>query len=168
MTKAKSKTRRKHQKEIIINRMYQVSNLKNLNPTMPNTEIAQMVGCDESTIRQDLMRLREIGVDWGNDMAQGGFMFECKKNMARLEIVLQNWEKRIKKSIEKNPDKPDDRLMTKFANLVVLKTQVEDNVPMYHKFSHYARLIEEGKVTPQMLQSAQVSKVSTGVTAQLT
>ena len=153
------------QKAEMTKRMYIVANIKNLQPTISNVAIAAKLGVSESTIRCDIARLNEIGMEWGNKMAQGGFMFSCQANVARLELVLQDWETRIKDNLKRG--KRNDTLMTKFANLVVLETQMIDNIPMYHKFSYYARLIEEGKVTPQMLKPLTTPRTDMGVSAQL-
>ena len=111
-----------------------------LHPDMPNTRLASKFRVSEQTISSDKKAIRDQGIDWGNEMAQGAFMKECSRELARMEMVIANMEADYK--LQFKAGKMNHNLGQRMAKLAALKLEVMDNIPMYHKFSIYARRLE--------------------------
>lgn len=111
-----------------------------LHPDMPVTRLARKFRVADSTIQEDKKYIRDQGIDWGNDMASGGFMYECSRELARMELVIDQMEKDYLRQLKEG--KINHNLGQRMAKLAALKLEVMDNVPMYHKFSVYARRLE--------------------------
>ena len=129
-----------HKREPVGKRQIRIAQTKMLNPAMTNIEMAKKFNVCVATIENDYRALRLEGQDWGDRYAQGEFMFLCQVNVARMELVIQGWEQKIRAG------DASDALKGKFLDAVALQTELIDNVPMYHKWSYYAKMIEEGKV----------------------
>ncbi len=111
-----------------------------LHPDKPNTRLAAKFRVTDQTIASDKKAIMQQGIDWGNEMAQGAFMKECSTQLARMELVIADMEADYRQRRTNN--KPNLQLGISMAKLAALKLEVMDNVPMYHKFSMYAKRLE--------------------------
>jgi len=109
-------------------------------PDMPNTRLARKFNVSDRTIAEDRKKIQEMGFEWGNEQAQGGFMYECSRQLARMEKVISNMERDY--DIKRKNKEDAVNLGSRMAKLAALKLEIMDNVPMYHKFSMYAKRLE--------------------------
>jgi len=114
--------------------------LMTMHPDMPNTRLARKFNVHPDTIADDRKAIQEMGFEWGNEQAQGGFMYECSRQLARMEKVISNMEKDY--DIKRKNHEDAVNLGSRMAKLAALKLEIMDNVPMYHKFSQYAKRLE--------------------------
>lgn len=114
--------------------------LMTMHPDMPNTRLARKFNVSDRTIAEDRKAIQDMGFEWGNEQAQGGFMYECSRQLARMEKVISNMERDY--DIDRKKGLDATNLGSRMAKLAALKLEIMDNVPMYHKFSQYAKRLE--------------------------
>ena len=117
--------------------------LMTLHPDMPNTRLARQFNVSPNTIADDRKAIQDMGFQWGNEQAQGGFMYECSRQLARMEKVISNMEKDY--DIKRKNKEDAVNLGSRMAKLAALKLEIMDNVPMYHKYSMYAKRLESSQ-----------------------
>lgn len=124
----------------ILERRNKVASLMLLGHTIDSTATELKVGT--ATIKRDRAWLREQGAVWSDDQAMGGFMFDCKTQLQRIEQSITNLEKMRDQKTEDGDELPfwhKLHLEKTIAELAAKKMEINDMVPMYHKMTKYMK-----------------------------
>lgn len=124
----------------VIARRQRVANLTLLGESVEH--IATQLKVGTATVTRDRRWLHNNSAKWSDEQAFGGFMFDCKQQLHRIEQSIQNLEA-MRDSVTED-DKPLPfwqklHLEKTIAELAAKKMEINDMVPMYHKLTNYMK-----------------------------
>ena len=111
-----------------------------INPFALNNITAVIFNVSEATIRRDKRAIVDAGIDWGNNLATGGFMVECANKLSIMEEIIQDDYaifKRQQQEAKGGKRHISIPLKVRLFREVKEKLETINDVPLYHKYMQW-------------------------------
>ena len=111
-----------------------------IHPFTPETLLSNIFNVSSTQIRRDKRAIVDAGIDWGNNLATGGFMVECANKLSIMEEIIQDDYaifKRQQQEAKGGKRHISIPLKVRLFREVKEKLETINDVPLYHKYMQW-------------------------------
>jgi len=76
-------------------RQQQIAQIKEMYPSITNSQLANELKVSESTISRDVEEIQESAWIWSNGLARNGFVFNCQQAVQKIDRLISKLEKTL-------------------------------------------------------------------------
>ena len=97
--------------EKITARQQQIAQIKEMYPSITNSQLAKELKVSESTVSRDIEIIQESAWSWSNGLAKNGFVFNCQQAVQKIDRLISKLEKTLNSA-----DPHDQALLARAIN----------------------------------------------------
>jgi len=76
-------------------RQQQIAQIKEMYPSITNSQLAKELKVSESTVSRDIEEIQESAWVWSNGLAKNGFVFNCQQAVQKIDRLISKLEKTL-------------------------------------------------------------------------